>query len=266
MDTELANASPPDYATYTDEARHNFGRVRGVGAVSLRVEHVDELAGEVAALLAASGVAECKWELVRSARQGFAAAKLLAWALDRALDGRVCVDVLTWSAEDAAARRQAIPSLARLRQMYARLLDVMIQGRGLAGSRWSIYPDEQEALDWGKIAASMTARAQIAQIAPQRSHEAPLIQVADLFVGLGVFSRDAYDAYQGWRAFPDEERNVVAGRFEPPELLPASLRYRCALLDDFYVTCVRRLPGISLRTRGGLHTYATDAPIQFRWT
>ena len=100
----------------------------------------------------------------------------------------------------------------------------------------------------------------------QRSHESPLIQVADLFVGLGVFSRDAYRAHERWHAFPDEERNVPTGRFPPPiEPLSASLRYRLALLDEFYSACVRRLPGISLRTRGGLSTYLAGSPIQFRW-
>jgi len=232
MDTGPADASPPEYAAYTDEAQHNFGRVRGVGAVSVRTEHADQLAGEVAALLGASGISECKWELVRSARASFAAAKLITWTLDRALDGQLCVDVLTWSAEDAAARRQAIPSLARLRQMYARLLDIMIRDRGLAGSRWSIYPDEQQALDWGKIVASMTAGAQIARIAPQRSHEAPLIQVADLFVGLGVFSRDAYDAYQRWRAFPDEERNVATGRLVPLGMFTKVENMPCARITN----------------------------------
>jgi hypothetical protein len=265
MDTQHAIASPLGYAAFTDEAQHNFGRIRGVGAVSLRAEHADVLAGEVAALLAASEVSECKWELVRSARHGFAAARLLAWALDRTLDGRLWIDILTWSAKDAAARRQALPSLVRLRQMYARLLDAVIQDRGQEGYHWSVYPDEQQALDWDKIAATMATRSQIARIAPQRSHEEPLIQVADLFVGLGVFSRAAYDAYQRWRAFPDEEHNVVVGRFIWPEPQPASLRYRCALLEGFYATCVRRLPGISLRTCGGLHTHAPDAPIQFRW-
>jgi hypothetical protein len=64
----------------------------------------------------------------------------------------------------------------------------------------------------------------------------------------------------------DEERNVPAGRFAPPrEPLPASLRYRLALLDDFYTACVRRLPGVSLRTRGGLYTYLAGVPLQFRW-
>ncbi len=260
-----ADAAPPRYAIFADEAQHNVGRVRGVAAVSLRAQDTDRLSGEVAALLATSGVSECKWELVRSARQCFAAGKLLAWALDRALDGRLWIDALTWSTADEAARRQALPSLARLRQMYARLLDGVIQRRVTVGSRWSVYPDEQQALDWTKIAAQMAARDRIERIEPQRSHAAPLVQVADLFVGLGVCSRDAYDAYQRWRSFPDEERNVLAARFAPMAPLPASLRYRCALLDDFYTACVRRLPGISLRTRCGLYTYAPEAPIQFRW-
>jgi hypothetical protein len=304
------------YVAFADEAQHNVGRVRGVAVVSLRAADADRLAGEVATLIASSGVTECKWELVRSARQSFAAAKLLAWALERALGGRIWIDVLTWSTEDAAAWRQALPSLARLRQMYAHLLDLVIRDRppaklalpdagalpdrhtapnGLQAApivprpfmaenapstvpqpstagdvahgcepRWSIYPDEQQALDWTKIAARMASCAQIERIEPQRSHEAPLIQVADLFVGLGVFSRDSYDAYQRWRSFPDDERNVPGGRFVTSEPAPASMRYRCALLDDFYTTCVRRLPGISLHTRCGLHTVAPRVPIRFR--
>lgn len=250
------------YAVYSDEAQHNVGRVRAVGAVSLRATDVGRLGGEVAALIESSGVSECKWELVRSARASFAAEKLVFWALERAIDGVLRIDVLTWSAEDATLG-QVAPSLARLRAMYVRLLDGIVQAREPA-ARWLIFPDEQQALDWRRIASTITTGDQIERITPLRSHEAPLIQVADLFVGLGVFSRSSYGAYERWRSFPDDERNVSSGRFAAPQPLAASLRYRCALLDLFYTACVRRLPGISLHTRCGLHTHLSDTPIQFR--
>jgi hypothetical protein len=249
--------SHEEFVAYSDEAQHNVGSVRGVGAVSLRATDGERLAGEVAALVASSGVSECKWELVRSARQSFAAEKLLAWALDAAIAGHLWIDVLTWSPD-------AAPALTRLRAMYARLLDQSVRSHGPRGS-WRVYPDEQQALEWSRILARIASRAQIERVAPSKSHTTPLIQVADLFVGLAVFSRSSYDAYARWRSFPDDERNVAVGRFAAPVALPASLRYRCALLDEFYTTCLRRLPGISLRTRGGLHTHATDSPIQFQW-
>jgi hypothetical protein len=148
--------------------------------------------------------------------------------------------------------------------MYARLLDQVVQSHGPQGT-WRIHPNEQQALDWSRILSQTISRRQITCVEPARSHATPLVQVADLFVGLAVFSRASFDAYERWRSFPDDERNVAFGRFAMPAPLPASVRYRCALLDDFYTTCVRRLPGISLRTHGGLRTRATGAPIQFHW-
>jgi hypothetical protein len=273
-DTDAGAASAPahgsadTYAAYSDEARHNVGRVRGVGAVSVRASAAGALGAEVAAILAESGVAECKWELARSARYAFAAGKLLAWALDRALAGTVWIDVLTWSPEDTVTRREGVPALARLHRMYALLLDGVVMHPGPAEAVWSIYPDEQGALRWERIVARMSGGGRIARVSPVRSHEEPLVQVADLLVGLGVFSREAYGDYERWHGFPDDERNVAEGRFAVPERFPASLRYRCKLLDDFYTGCLRRLPvgaRVSLRANRGLRTYTREAPIRFRW-
>ncbi|HKB48025.1 MAG TPA: hypothetical protein VKC57_10030, partial [Ktedonobacterales bacterium] len=64
---------PAPHVAYTDETRYNTGRYRGLAMLSLRAEHVAELSAALRGLLDASGVAECKWEKVRSARARFAA-------------------------------------------------------------------------------------------------------------------------------------------------------------------------------------------------
>jgi hypothetical protein len=244
------------WAIYSDESSYNYGAVRGVGAVRARLNDTSRLDVELADLLEASGVHELKWEKVRTARTTFAAEKALAWALDHALGGDLWIETLTWEVASAAASRARRPSLANLRDGYTTLLaSVMARQtqRGDPARRWRIVPDEQTAVPWTRIQEALPLAT---DIIPARSEAHPLIQLADLFIGLAAFSRTAYDAYERWQCALDGANPVA---------IPGSQAYRFALLDDFYTTCVRRLPGISLQTRRGLYTWRADAPIQFRF-
>jgi hypothetical protein len=256
-------AGDMDWAIYSDESSYNYGAVRGAGAVSLRLADAARLGGELAALLRASGVRELKWEKVRTARMAFAARKALDWTLDRALGGELWIETLTWDVTTATASRARRPALRRLREAYTALLASVIarhashtEGGGQS-CNWRIVPDEQTAMPWALVRGALP---QSAEITPERSAAQPLIQLADLFTGLAAYSRAVYDVYERWLCVPDQDTpNGIT------EYARGSQRYRFALLDDFYTTCVRSLPGISLQTRRGLYTWRTDAPIQFRF-
>ena len=80
------------HVAYSDEARFNYGRYRGLALVGARVGDALALSRALRDLLETSGMEECKWEKVRSARARFAAAKLLRWAVERAIAGEITVD------------------------------------------------------------------------------------------------------------------------------------------------------------------------------
>lgn len=252
----------PAYAGYADETQYNVGRYRGVALVSAPLAYVPALAAEVARILAESGVGECKWEKVRSARTRFAAEKLLAWTVDTALAGQFTVDTLTWDAGAAVPASYQLPYLKKLHRMYAGLLAHSLAHRWPDGRPWVIHPDEQNALRWPVIAA---ASPRIARLEPRPSAAEPLIQLADLFAGLAVFSRAGYDTYEQWLCLPPAERLASAGTSASLQALSASDRQRCLLLDGFFLRCKLRLPGVSLRTSRGLRTYDPGRPITFRW-
>jgi Protein of unknown function (DUF3800) len=247
--------SQTTYLAFCDETHYNVGRVRGLGMVSAPVSVVALLDTDMLALLTASSVAECKWEKVRSARAGFAAAKLLSWTLGRAQEGLLRVDTLTWQAENAAQRVAAVPYRARLRQMYLRLLGDVLLSRWPAGARFMIMPDEQGLLAWEELAGSLP---HVERIAPCRSQDQPLIQLADLFAGLAAYSRDRYTTYDCWLSLPLDVRAAAAE-------LSAADRIRCRLLDDFFTDCKYRHFGVSLRTNWGLRTYDAAVPLGFWW-
>lgn len=249
------------FVAYSDESAFNWGRIRGVGAISMHLASAGQLEAEVVEILTASGVREFKWEQTRTARLAFVAQKLVNWVIERALAGQLRIDVLSWDTGDAASSRLGAPTLTRFSAMYQRLLATVTQGWPDDG-RWLIHPDEQSAFQWDRLARQLP---QAVAIAPRRSHERPLIQVADLFTGLGVFSRECYDPYERWRSFPDAERNVICGRFAEPERFAASIRYRCALLDTFSAACVRQSLSVRLRSHRGLRTLDRSGPINFHW-
>ncbi len=252
----------PEYVAYADEAQYNFGRYRGLGVVSLRAEDAAGLSAEVDRLLRASEVGECKWEKVRSARTRFAAKKLLRWALDAAQRGALRVDVLLWDTHAAQRAGRGLPHIKNLRRLYAHLIERVVTARWPGPGRWRIYPDEQDAIPWEAIRQHVPA---ITNIAPRPSHEEPLIQLADLFTGLGVYSRSAYDTYEQWLCLPAEERALPASEDTPPLHISGADRQRCLVLDDFFTQCKLRMLGVSLRTNRGLRTYDPARPITFRW-
>ncbi len=262
---------PLTHAAYSDESQYNVGRYRGLGLVTAPIAEAPALSAELRGLLAASGMSEVKWEKIRSGRGRLAAAKLLTWALDHALAGRLCIDTVTWDVTENPQRGQegyVGHHLRRLNQMYTILLNETLTRRWrptdatVAAPYWRVFPDEQGALDWAAIAASAL---HIERIIPSVSHDEPLIQVADLFVGLAIFSRTAFDQYEDWLkngatdpAAPTEEANA-------PEQTSGSLRQRLLILDAFYTQTKARSLGVSLRSQRGLKTYQPNAPITFAW-
>jgi hypothetical protein len=249
-------------AGYTDEAQFNVGRYRGLAMISLPELDAPMLCRSLQRLLLGSDLAECKWEKVRSARTYFAGLKLLGWAIRQVERSRLRVDTLTWDTLAASRSGQGVPHIANLRRMYRALLEEVLPERWGVEATWQLYPDEQSAMLWDQLVDGLPM---VRGIVACRSHEQPLIQLADLFAGLAVYSRDSYDLYERWLCEPHLRTREEP---EPPansEEYSASDRVRCLLLDEFYTACTLRHLGISLRTRRGLYTSDPSRPLAFRW-
>lgn len=261
------------YAGYADEAHYNVGRYRGLALVSMPAAKALALCAEVVAILQESRATESKWEKVRSAKSRFTAQKLLRWTVDHALAGSLRINVLTWDTGTSEDQRQGTHHVKRLRSMYLHLFTCVLQTRWPDAHRWRLYPDEQQALDWHAMEHDLRnavhhepARPiEVERIVPCVSHDEPFVQIADLFAGLGVFSREGYDDYERWLCAPHEDRDEPAGEQEPPVRLSGSLRQRCLILDEFYTECKLRGLPVSLRTNRGLRTYDVHTPIAFAW-
>jgi hypothetical protein len=256
----------PLIAGFTDEAQYNFGRYRGLAMVSAPQDEAPRLREEAHTLLEESGIAECKWEKVRTARTRFASSKLLRWAIRQAELARLRVDTLTWDVREGSTDGRGVPHIANLRRMYRVLVEDVVPRRWGADARWRLYPDEQSAMPWERLVSGI---GQVNGITACHSHEYPLIQLADLFAGLAVYSRGSYDTYERWLTLSPEQRlrepEESSTPFSAPFQFSASDRVRCRLLDEFFTRCKQGYLGVSLRTRRGLFTADPSLPLVFRW-
>lgn len=272
-------------SAYMDETHYNVGKYRGVALVSVRDEEASSYKTEITRILADSRVSELKWHKLDSARMRFAAQKVLALILHGASGSVLRADVLLWDTQDKRHLVRGRDDIANLQRMYYHLLKHVLRNRWPDNSDWSIFPDEHTGLDWNDVEdflykASMRTEIvrpfmtlkgafklrlrtefRIKEILPSKSHVEPLIQVADLLVGLGAYSYEKFETYRQWK----EQNSSQSAMFKPSsyQKFSCSDRERCRVLDDFQFACKSRKLGVSLNTYKCLRTLDPANRINF---
>jgi len=268
------------HVAYTDESSYNFGRYRSLAMISMPVGVAGGLSINLADILSQSGIREAKWNRVKTARDGFASQKLLRCFLDHAAGGSLRGDALIWDTWD---RRHAVVSrddMANLGRMYYHLCRIVLRDRWPRGSVWMIYPDEQRAMSWttleetlglagfkqglsgGSLRLARQHGYQVLGIKPVRSHEEPIVQLADLLAGMAAYSWTSFDAWETWQDEVGPQASLFP-RVDRAQLSNAD-RERCVLLHELDGFCKARKWGVALKSTRGLQTHdPTRAPLNF---
>lgn len=283
-----STAGEPTNIAYADETHHNVGRYRGIGLVSMRYADANGLGQGLQALLTDPGITEFKWQKLDSETDRKAALKMVRWAVDKACAGVLRLDVLTWDIEDSRHRVLGRDDTANLQRMYYHLFKNVLSARWPDGSIWRLCPDEHTGLKWyqvddfldmagthvevrrdlltrGKLSFRLKQEFGIKEIVPCRSQDEPLVQLADLFVGLGVYSRERYDRYEEWQRSCSQQPSLFRAQPAKPIQLSRSDRERCAVLSELDGLCKRQRLGVSLKTNRGLKTFSPANPANFWW-
>jgi len=270
---------------FADESHWNVGRFRSLGLITTSVNAVDALENELGRLLDESEVPEFKWKELTGARERFAGQKLCRFAVDNACARRLRVDVLVWDIEDSRHTVPGRDDVANLQRMYYHLFRNVLRARWPNDAVWRLHPDEHSALDWetvrdcleaksttlqvepdlmggGTFSARLLREFSIEDVQPVESAENPLLQLADLFAGMAVFSRAKFDEYQAWLASASPHIPMLgeAGTSGGPS---RTSEQRFQLLKNFDDLCKGRKLGVSLTQKRGLWTPRPQNPINF---
>lgn len=272
------------HLAFGDESHWGHGRYRAIGLVSLSLDNYDSLGEELKKILKESGVKEFKWKNLRSARERFAAIKLLNFSVKSALQGLIRFDVLIWDIEDSRHNIKGRDDLANLQRMYYKLFYNVMKRRWPDGCVWRLHPDEHSAIGWehikiflskkeveiklirnlstdGKFKIFIRNAFNIEKIVPVKSEEETFIQLADLFSGMAVFSRNKYENFIKWK----NEQSKQLGLFDNSESCPLTKSdiERYITLDHFNNLCKENKLYVSLNNKKGFYCFKPKYPFNF---
>jgi len=262
---------------FSDESHWNTGRFRSLGLVTTPLDVTFELEEKLRDILKESGIFEFKWQKLDGAKERVAAIKMCDFVVNAACKGILRVDVLVWDILDKRHNIRGRDDIANLQRMYYHLFRNVLRARWPDDAIWRLHPDENTAMDWKTVkdcldSVSITTEVEcslftggrfchrlrrefgIEEICPVSSADNPLLQLADLFAGLAVFSWDKFDEYQKWLETMSPQQPLFA-QAEVLKDLSRSSRERFQVLKEFDDLCKKR--------EGGLRTFQPSNPINF---
>jgi hypothetical protein len=277
---------------FSDESNWSKGRFRSIGIVTCRSSDLPDFDKELGLLLQDASISELQWKKLNGADKREAAKKACKFVLEKAHTGFMRVDVLIWDIQDSRHNVWGRDDIANLQRMYYHLFRNVMRARWPKEGVWCLRPDKHTAIDWmktqaclenvavsvdGSLCGSGGFRLQLSQefsieeIHPTTSAEhPPMLQIADLFAGLAVFSRENFKKYEEWKLTSKGQSRLF--QFSPTEDIvsnqcTASLsnkdRERFQVLQHFDELCKRHKIGVSLKTKKGLYTPNPMMPINF---
>jgi hypothetical protein len=268
-----------EYIIFTDESANKDSHYQSLAALSIPRVHYDTFKTIIINILKESNVSEFKWTKVRNAKNFFCAEKIIKAVIDNIILYDLRIDTLVWDNHD---KRHSIiyrDEQANFERMFFHLLNNAMVKR-LKGSTWHVRTDVRGGINWKQIHDCLNSKGKtfetsntlfgvfinnpsyiIVTFKEKESHKEPLIQIADLFSGIAIFSRVCYNEYMKWKSVYEKEINI----FSPSDIDDLSNReeYRCKLLDYFNNECKINNLGVSLNSNKKLYTYKPSMPLNF---
>lgn len=266
---------------FADETQYNKGRYRAISLTTLRLSDLRLVEDDLALTVEHSGVSgEMRWKKVDGAKYGYAADHLFNYWMTRLHTGMVRVDTLVWDTEDTRHDVIGRDDAANLQDMFRCLVRRVVQDRWGNSTRWALYPDHGSTINWTTLQHSINDRGtewtiSDGVIRPIRStsvelvrevcsHECPLVQVADLFAGVAVFSYQHYDEFMHWRQVYRPLCNITGKLMnEGDDSLTNSQQVRSFVLNRLLQRVKQDFPGISFLRNRGLETRWQSCPLNF---
>lgn len=273
------------FCAYSDESGCFSERFQAIGIVSGKEKHISKLRDILVNILHKKGLKEVKHSEVRTHKPKIeAAVAFVEKGVDFAKHSSIRIDILLWDTQDT---RHSIPGrddVANLERMYYKALrNVSERWRQ---NIWELYPDENSAINWSEIKSYLNSTQiprrnppnlislfeekastiNFHKIEPKKSHDEPLIQIADLFAGMACFCRDNGEECLKWLLSQKRSSQQVLFDYEEPGIKEdpnKTKQNRFKLIGILNTLCKRYRLGVSLNTKKYLWTPIPSKPLNF---
>ncbi len=280
----------PTHIAFSDESHWNKGRFRGISLITMDSGNYSRLNSELKTIIEKRRADDFGFKKVDENKYRELAENLCDFAIRRAKSGEIRIDILTWDTSDARHNIQFRDDIRNFHIMYHQLYKNVLKKRWPDNATWLLCPDEQRQIDWEdllgflegagletqlvknqsgfvKYSLELKKRFKVLEICPLNSHQEPFIQLADLFAGIGVYSRENYDSIEQWLKHSNTQKTLIPGNESEIEVseLSRSQRQRNPLIISFNQKCKKIKLNVSLESYRGLKTLNPNKPINFWW-
>jgi hypothetical protein len=270
------------YLAFSDESRYNINQYRSIAVLSLPFPEYEGLVTEFSKILEESGIRELKYGSLTSAKMRFGALKTIDLIREKALKRQLRIDVIIWNITDSRHGVVGRDDKTNLQIMYYQLFKNIITKRWGMGCDWHLFPDEQILVNWDEMVDYLERRIgnlylvegrtfedltkerrawKIEKIQQVKSSGCLLVQIADLFAGIGPYSWANYQKFKEWEKKKDCQTTLFpnANKIQ----LSTSDREKCEVLRHLYTTCNDSRLILSINHKKGLWTPNPENPINF---
>lgn len=268
-----------NFVAFLDESYITAERYRSIGLFSFHAANHEAINKELAYILRDSDVKEFKWKKLRSAKYRFCALKIIDFILKDLHKYDMRVDVLIWDTKD---KRHKVPNrndIANFERMFFHLMKSSMKRRQKK-AKWKIFPDERFEIDWETIEQCLSAVGrwqdqikspllgdfitdpyyEIEDFNQVQSHKEPCCQVADLFAGLGAYSKLNYSKYASWELITHLNLNLFGKKNHE---FKRSEKERFTIMKRLDQHCKNKKLGVSLKSKKCFTTPNPKNPINF---
>lgn len=267
------------HLAFSDDSKHKDGRYNSLALVTLKDVNFSSIHNKLKEIFKNSGISdEFKWEKLRNAKYRLAAQKLIDFTFQN--EQKMRVDILIWNLDDSRHRnilgRDDSENLVR---MYYHLISTTCSKRWpIRDSCWKWYPDIQSSINWNNMNNCIRNKkhtcvqdlfysnpefenVNLEEIEPAKSQKHSLIQIADLFAGMGAYSWGSFETYLKWKDIinnqPSLFPNSTNTRLSPSE------KERFIVISDFNKKCKNRSMQIAFESTRGFKSYVPKNFINF---
>lgn len=186
------------------------------------------------------------------------------------LDGSLRIHVLIWDIEDSRHNIVGRDDITNLSMMYYKLIKNFVNDNLYDNETLTVFPDRNNTLDWGNLEeifvndgvfniiedGLVTLLDKKISFKESNTKEENLIQIADIFAGLGRTSYDDYNQYELWingqQTLIPFEKNISNKQ-----------KYRFEIYKKVDKWAKSNKLGISLKSNKGFHSYDKYGPLNF---
>ncbi|MHA1280319.1 MAG: DUF3800 domain-containing protein [Candidatus Helarchaeota archaeon] len=280
---------------YSDESchttQHDYGSIAILSfPASIKISLESQILPIVKAL-----PKELKWSNLKNERFYQASIGIFNILFSYAVRGELRVDSIIWQTHDHRYPRNQTNTGEKLSVLYFLRLRDLVSKRWGRDTRWSIYADEQQQIDWDQLSEFLVISESrsfvstlfgpeydlnwlrrnhsifsLEQIQSVKSIHEPFIQVADIFAGAGAYSHNNSKELLQWINTESSQEfengcNQIAFDFlsNDKKKLSSKHKWHCKFIQYLQDQCKTKSYQVSISEFKGLHTFDPTSPFNF---